>query len=64
MAVETTLICDECGRVIDAGKSAALVRKVARREKTVQRVQGQELCRECVTEQYPDGVPKQRRRRK
>lgn len=51
MAVEYTLICDECSRVIDASRlSAAEVRRRARAQGIAVRKKANDVCRICVAE--------------
>lgn len=48
MSIDYCLVCDECGVNIDGNKvSAAMVRKIAKREGQVHRVRGKELCTRC-----------------
>lgn len=48
MSIDYCLVCDECGINIDGSKtSAAMVRRVARREGTMRRWRGMELCTKC-----------------
>lgn len=48
MAIDYTLNCDMCGRVIDGSKiSAAEVRRVTKREGTAHRHKGEDLCNWC-----------------
>jgi hypothetical protein len=49
MSVERTLICDGCGAVIDAGRTAAIVRAEAKRNGAkVNLPGGKDLCPDCV----------------
>lgn len=56
MSVEATLVCDDCGRIILAADTPAKARREGREGKMFQRIQGQELCTECVRLQYPSRV--------
>lgn len=60
MSIEVAILCDECGRVIDAAKTAARARAAIR--ETGGRVNlpgGRDVCPWCVQgEVAPDGRPR------
>ena len=50
MSIEVTLICDECGNVIDGGKTAKRIRDEARTNGAkVGMPGGKDYCPSCVT---------------
>lgn len=42
--IEATLVCDECGRIIDAAPKADVVRRAAYRQELYRKRQGRDIC--------------------
>jgi hypothetical protein len=58
VSLEVTVICDECGRVIDGGKTAAKTRAAIKRDTPDAKVGlpgGRDICAWCVQEKAGPG---------
>lgn len=57
MVINRTLICDCCARSVHTADTATDARKQAQDHGDAQRIDGRDLCRDCVVSQYPNMQP-------
>lgn len=60
MAIEATLICDLCSSVIDAARTAPLVRDAVKRDNVASRIKANgkfyDVCHRCRAEKGGEGA--------